>query len=181
MLATARRAVALDEMDSEARTMLARALNLVGQPEAAIAEARQAVELNPFDPYAKNVLGFILGVGAARWDEAIPWLENAVLLSPKDPQFHIIVSQLALAHLCAGNYEQAAKHAGHAIRRQPGFFEANATLASALGYLERPEEAAAALLPFASEAGERIERNAFFDREVKDRILDGLRKAGWEG
>ncbi len=181
VLESARRAVALDEMDSEARTMLARALNLNGQPEAAIAEARQAVEINPFDPYAKNVLGAMLAIAASRFEEAIPWLENAVLLSPKDPQFHIINSQLALAHLGAGHYEQAAEHARNAIRRRPEFFEAHATLASALGYLGLSEEAMATIEPFASVAREYLERNAFFGRALKDCILDGLRQAGWEG
>jgi adenylate cyclase len=181
VLDTARCAVALDEMDSEARTMLARALTQNGQREAAIAEGRLAVELNPFDPYAKNVLGAMMGFGAGHFEDAIPWLEDAVKLSPKDPQFHIIVGQLALAHLGAGHYEQAAEHARESIRRRPKYFESVATLAAALGYLGRLDEALATIEPFASETRERIERNALFGRETKDLIFNGLSQAGWKG
>ncbi len=52
-----RRAVALDETDPEARAMLARAYIFEGQLEAAIAEARRAVQISPSDAYANNILG----------------------------------------------------------------------------------------------------------------------------
>ena len=122
-----------------------------------------------------------MGLGAGRFEESIPWLEKAVLLSPKDPQFHIIVGHLALAHLGAGHFEQAAEHARESIRRRPEYFESHATLAAALGYLGRSEEALATIEPFAAAARERVERNPLFARETKDCTLDGLRKAGWEG
>ncbi len=159
----------------------ARAFNFIQQREAAIAEASHAVELNPFDPYAKNVLGGLLALGAGRFEEGIPWIEQAVQLSPKDPQLHLNIGNLALASLGAGQYEKAIKHARESLRRRPGYFEAQATLASALGYLGRPQEALVEIEMFKSVVRERVERNALFARVTKDCILDGLRKAGWEG
>ena len=180
-LESARRAIALDEMDSEARTMLARAFNFVGQRDAAIAEASHAVALNPFDPFAKNVLGALIALGAGRFNEGIPWIEQAVQLSPKDPQLHMIIGNLALSYLGAGQYEKAVEHSREAIRHRQGYFEAHATLASALGYLGRSQEAQAEIEPFKSIAREHVERNAVFAQVTKDCVLGGLRKAGWEG
>ena len=139
--------------------------------------AYDAKEIISRDQY----LGAMLGLGAARFEEAIPWLEDALRLSPKDPQLHIIFGQLALANLGVGNYEQAAECASESIRHRPDYFESVATLAAALGFLGRADEALATIAPFVSQARERIERNALFARETKDVVLDGLNNAGWEG
>ena len=56
----ARRAVELDEFDSEARIFLGRAYNMAQQPENCFAELRRAVELNPQDTMALWSLGSIL-------------------------------------------------------------------------------------------------------------------------
>ena len=175
---SARRATELDEMDSEARTMLARAFASVGDFESSIAEARHAVELNPFDPYAKNVLGYQLAIVAGRFEEGIPLFVQSAKLSQKDPQLHIFFGNLCLAYLGAGRYEKAIESAREAIRRRPTYFESVVTLAAAQGYLGQNEEAKTTIEPFAAEARERVERNALFGRKIKDAILDGLRKAG---
>ena len=85
---------------------------------------------------------------------------------------------MALGHLGAGNYEKAIELAGEAVRRRPDFMEPHFILASAYGYLDKPEEAKQAIGAFL-EAGIDYVRNArWYSVQTRDRILDGLRKAG---
>ncbi|MCZ6885733.1 MAG: tetratricopeptide repeat protein, partial [Alphaproteobacteria bacterium] len=102
----------------------------------------------------------------------------ALQLNPLDPQYYLIATQLALAHLGAGQFEKAAEYAHDAIRQQPDFLETRIALASALGHLERTEEARTAIEGLGDAAGDFVERHVLYARELKDCILDGLRKAG---
>jgi len=143
LLEAARKAVNLDNSDSQARLVLSLAYQMTGQPQLAIAEAQRAVELNPLDARANNVLGLALSLAAARYNEGIPYLEKALKLNPIDPNQQMYIVQLALAHLCAGRFDKAVENAQEAIRHRHDFFEAHLVLASALGHLERQDEAQA--------------------------------------
>jgi adenylate cyclase len=174
----ARRAIALDETDSEARTMLVRAYHVSDEPEASIAESRRAVELNPNNAFALQILGASLSVIAARYEEGIPWIERALELDPLDPQKHLYLTHLAIAHLCAGHYEKAVDFAKQALRQQPDFLESRITLASALGYLGREAEARLALEDRENLARRFVKEEPRWAQETKQRVLDGLSKAG---
>ncbi len=157
--------------------MLVRAFIFTKQPDAAIAEARRAIELNPFDAFTNNTLGNTLALIAERYEEGIPWIERALQLNPLDPQQFLWLTHLAIAHLCCGHFEKAVECARDAVRRNPDFVEARATLASALGFLGRPQEARTAI-----EGSSDIERDlgqkmSFASQATLDRILDGLRRA----
>ncbi len=178
---SARRAIALDESDAEARTMLVRAYVNSQQPEAAIEEARRAVELNPHNAFANSVLGVALSWAGARYEEGIPWLERALRLNPLDPQRHLLSTHLALATLCAGRYETAEAQANDAIRRRPDFLEARVVLASVLGYMGRTEQAQKAVEALGDGAGDFVEAHPLLARQTKDLVMTGLRKAGWDG
>ena len=158
--------------------MLARSYGSTQQPDAAIAEARRAVGLNPPNAMANNVLGVQSALGSARYEDGIPWFERALQLNPLDPQYFLIATQLAFAHLGAGQFEKAAEYAHDAIRQRPDFLETRVVLASALGHLERAEEARTAIEGFRDVARDFVERHVLYARELKDCILDGLRKAG---
>ncbi len=119
-----------------------------------------------------------LALGSARYEEGIPWFERALQLNPLDPQHYLLATNLALAHLGAGQFEKAAEYAHDAIRHRPDFLETRVVLASALGHLERAEEARTAIEGFRDVAGDFVERHVVYARELKDCILDGLRKAG---
>ena len=88
------------------------------------------------------------------------------------------------AHFAAGRYHEAAEAARNGLNRQPGDLELRILLASSLGNDDRGEEARPLLLE-----GEPIDltilnepwaqpRFRWIDRE---RLVDGLRAAGWEG
>ncbi len=178
-LESAQRAVALDETDAEARTMLVRFYQSGGgRIDDAIAEARKAVQLNPHNADVNNIMGSSLSTASARYEEGIPWFERALQLNPSDPQHQVFTVQLALAHLGAGRFEVAAKLAREALRRQPDFTEGVVTLASSLGYLGRGDEARAAIEGHEKTAPEFIDQHVTYAPELKDCLLKGLRKAG---
>ena len=174
---SARRAVTLDERDSAARTMLARAYMHDQQCDAAVTEAKRAIELNPHDAFANNTYGATLALYADRYEEGISWIEKALRLNPLEPQKHLWLANLALSHLCAGNYEKAAEYAKEVLGRQPEFFEAKVTLASALGQLGRAQEARTVIAGHEDE----VQGWNLWRESVHDIVRDGLRKAGWKG
>ena len=174
----ARRAVALDETDPEARAILARAYGLGGQHEACIAEARRAVEFSPSDPFANNMLGAALSLASGFYEEGIPWFEKALELNPLDPQYHLYLTQLALSNLGAERYEDAAEQAREAIRLKPDFLEARIALASSLGHLNHSIDGVKAIEEIRDVAIHSVETHIVYAQDLKDRLIDGLRKAG---
>ncbi len=181
MYESAQRAVALDETDADARTMLVRCYQHAGRIDDAIAEAKRAIQLNPHNVDANNMMGSALSTAAARYDEGIPWFERALQLNPSDPQHQIYTTQLAFAHLGAGRFELAAKLARDAIRRQPDFLEGVIALAASLGYLGHAEEARTAIEGHEDAAPGFIERHVTYAPELKECLLEGLRRAGLVG
>ena len=181
MLESAQRAVALDETDADARTMLVRYYQGVGRADDAVAEAKRAIQLNPHNADANNMMGGSLSLASARYEEGIPWLERALQLNPSDPQHQVFVINLALAHLGAGRYDEAIRLAREANRRQPDFLEGLIVQATSLGYLERAEEARAVIAGHGESAPGFIERHVTYAPELKDRLLEGLRRAGLVG
>jgi adenylate cyclase len=175
----ARRAIALDELDSEARTMLVRAYHVDHNPEAAITEARRAVELNPNDAFACNILASCyLCLEGARYQEGIPWFEKALELNPVDPQKRLVLSQLAFARLCIGQHEAAIESAEESLRHAPRYFEARVALASAYGYLGRTEKAHEIVEGFDETAQTFVEQEPRWANDTKNYVLAGLRMAG---
>jgi adenylate cyclase len=136
-----------------------------------------AAALNPDDPQANSVLGVALALSATRYDEGVSWIEKAVKMNPLDPINHLYLSQLALAHLCAERYDKAVETAQEAIRRKHGFIESHIALASALGHLQRPDDARDAIEGF-QDAAVFVDNHLVFAPEVKQHVLDGLRLAG---
>lgn len=77
-----RRAVALDPTNDHLRQGLARALEELGEAEAALREYREAVRLAPGSPVAQLNLGLALARGGSL-DEALAALRQAVALAPE--------------------------------------------------------------------------------------------------
>jgi TolB-like protein/Tfp pilus assembly protein PilF len=173
----ARKAVALDEADSEARTMLARVHMVRSDFDAAIAECRRAVELNPHRAWTNNLLGNVL-INAGRFAEGIPWVESALRLNPLDPRQHLLFTHLSLGHLGAGNYEMTVDLARDALRRRPDYMEPQYLLASAYGYLDKPDKAEQAIGSSLDAAKDYIRESRWYSTATKECILDGLRRAG---
>ena len=96
-------------MMPKAHAMLARTCHLMGQQDLSVAEALRAVELNPFDAFANNIYGAMLGLASGDYEAAIPWFEKAHSLNPLDPQQYLYLTQQAFAELGAGRYEDGGR------------------------------------------------------------------------
>ena len=181
----ARRAVALDGGDAESRSYLSNALWMRADYEAALAEAERALALSPNLARGHANLGSAL-IFSGRSKEGITALETSIRLDPQDPLLPNRLNTLALGRYFAGEYEAAVEAAKRAIRTNPNYPLPHRWLAAALGQLGRTAEAKEALEKAITIA------TVTFDMYVRQRVpwhrpedhahmLEGLRKAGWEG
>lgn len=178
-LDAARRAVQLDDTDSDAHTFLGRALHgVVGQTEDALEAFRRALSLNPQNTTATMSMGIVYAFKKDEPEEGIRWLEKALEINPLDPRGFIIKTHLAIANICAGNYERSAELARDAIRQRADYLESRAALASALGYLDRNLDAAQAIGELRDRVAEYAESYPLWGETTKNTVLTGLRKAG---
>ncbi len=178
-LAIAETSVVLGDDDPWAHTALGYGCSLSGDVPRAITAFERAIELNPSLtlPYQ----GLAVALSAEHPDDAIRVMEKAIRLSPRDPQMHFFRHQLAVAHLIAGRYEDAARHDEESLRLRADQPHVYRVLAAAYGHLGRSAEALAAL--------EKMRRIApHFSLEVfrrtyssvlVQRCVQGWRKAGW--
>jgi serine/threonine protein kinase len=140
--------------------------------------AKRCIELNPMDGSTIAYLGFLMAA-AGDWDYGTGLLESALKLNPFHPGWYNLGIFFNLYH--GRDYRQALDAAlGINV---PGSFHAHAAQAVAFGQLGLREEAKKplrellALRPdFATTA--RFEYSKFYDPDVVEHILEGLRKAG---
>jgi adenylate cyclase len=181
----ARQAVALDPGNPEACAALAHALFVRGDLEGGLAEAEHAIALCPNLGAAWAVKGSTL-IFSDRPKEGLAAYEIARRLDPRSPYRSAQLLIIAVGHYYCRDYEAAAETVRQAIRSYPDLPHLYRWLAAALGQLGRAEEARQAL-------AEAIARGPdVFDLYVRARppwvrpedhahMLEGLRKAGWEG
>ena len=180
----ARRAVALDAADAEARTCLGRVLLLQGNYEGARVEVERALAISPNLASAHGMLGSTL-IFSGHPREGLVALERGIRLDPRDPRSGISINQVVLSLYFAREYEAAIAAAKQVIHSYPDHPLVYRWLAAALGQAGRIDEAKEALAKAIAIAP------ASFDLYVRCRVpwhrpedhahtLDGLRKAGWQ-
>jgi len=180
-LEAARQAVNLDSGSSFAHLALSGAYIWSNQHELAIAETRTAVELNPSSVQARLALGNRLDI-IGDPERGIPILEEALALSPRDPNSHSYYAQLARANINARNYDRALECIRESLRRKADHPHTYFVLAICLGYLGRIEEAKEAarkceeLHPGFLE--KRADWDIYLDPASNRHLLEGLRKVG---
>jgi adenylate cyclase len=179
-MAAARRAVALDPASSAAHAVLSTVHIWRDEHELALAEARQAVELNPNDAPALHALGNKSDLVGD--PQGIARMERAQQLNPRDPERHSHLCFLARALVNARRYDEAAAAARAAIQRRPDYPHAHFILAIALGHLGRLAEAQAALAESdrlqPGFVAARADWHPYIDPAANAHLRDGLAKAG---
>ncbi len=181
----AQRAVALDARYPNAHFALAITCMYMHRPERAMAEMRQAIELNPSFAAAHAILGHMLTY-AGQPEETIPLVETGIRLSPNDPRLFIWLPALAAAHYQLGHYEQAIEIGRRSWTLNRNWPTGLTYVVAALAQLGRMEEARAALTTYQElrptdlASWERNARRLFTDGTAVDHIVEGLRKAGLE-
>jgi adenylate cyclase len=185
ILPIATQAVALDEGDWLAHATLGMAYVWARQHERGADELERAIDLNPSAARAYHFLGFTLAM-SGRPGDAIAELNTALRLDPSDPLISHTLAALGLSHFLLRKFEDAILFAGKALRADPGNVRAHHRLVASLGHLGRIEEASAALRELLRwqpdfSKGYIDAAYPFKNPEHHDLILEGLRKAGWEG
>jgi adenylate cyclase len=181
----ARRAVALDGADAEARSLLAHTLWRRGDYEGALAEAERALATAPNLATAHHMLGATL-IHSGRPKEGLAAIEKSIRLDPRAQESVARMNHVAMGSYLCHDYEAAIAAAKRAIREHPEFPNTYRWLAAALGQVGRIEEAkealekAIAVAPAAFEMYVR-QRVPWHRPEDYAHMLEGLRKAGWQG
>ena len=116
-------------------------------------------------------------------DNGIRELEISLQLNPQDPQSHIFMNTIARAHLIARRHEDTVLWARKALERRANFPHALHLLASALGHLDRADEARQALDQCEAAQPDFVARRAswqpYRDAADNEHIHAGIRLAEW--
>jgi adenylate cyclase len=178
-LAAAEASLAVGEDDPWAHTALGYACSYAGDMRRAVAAFERAIELNPSLTMAYQ--GLAVALSADQPDEAIRVMMKAIRLSPRDPQMHLFLHQLAVAHLMAGRYDEALAREQEALSLRADQPHAYRIIAAAHGHLGHHAEAIHAL-----EQMRRLAPHFSLDTfrtmnspALVDRCLEGWRRAGW--
>jgi len=176
------RAVALDDCDPWGQIAFGYCSMMERRTEESIAAFRRAVSLNPSSAAAHCYLSHGLAF-SGRDREAIAHGEEAIRLSPLDPEMAMFLGGIAVAHYLAGRYAEAVRYSGELLRLRPGFQGAQRMRCASLAQLGEREEARKFL------AAVRLEQPQlslawirasvpYQTPELMERFLDGMRKAG---
>ena len=175
-------AVSLDDKDAMAHAVLAHMLMWGSEWEAAIAEARAAVALNPNSAFVISMLGCVLGFAGYR-EEALDRLRQAMRASPHDPLTWLWMQWFGAVQFFAGKFDAAQATLREVIRLRPGFPLAYSTVAASLAHLGRLDEARQvldsirALFPEQVDRLSRQERLPWLRPEDHALRVEGLRLA----
>jgi adenylate cyclase len=182
--ALARRAVALDNTDAEACTILSNALRNRGNLSDALAEAERALAISPNLSDAHGMLGIAL-ILSGQPKEGLAALETSIRLNPRS-RWALRENYMAMGLYFAREYEAAVEAARRAIRSYPDYPHPYRWLAAALGQRGQIQEAKQALESAIAIAP------ASFDMYVRNRVpwmrpedyahmVEGLRKCRLDG
>jgi len=177
----ANQSVLLEPASARTRCLMAAALLVKGELAAARRELDLALRLNSDSLAYREVIGWLLAL-VGEWDQGVALMRSAQERNP--------YCQPCVTHgLWADAMRRADFEAAYAFAleyREPNFFWRELMISSALGQLNRVEDAranAAELLrarPQFAHRGRRLIAHYIRDDQVRATIVDGLRKAGLE-
>jgi pentatricopeptide repeat protein len=156
---------------------------MLRRTDESTSEFQRALELNPNFAAAHGYLGWALAFDGQS-ESAIAHLEEAIRLSPHDPQNSIFNTGLAIAHYLAGRYVEAVAACRKAFQQRSGLARGARMYIASLAQAGRLEEARTALArmkeshPGISIAW--IEQNVPYTPGPMTKFLEGMRKAGLE-
>ena len=181
--ALAMRAAELDDSDPWAHLALGYLAHTTRRTEDAQREYQRAIDLNPNFAAAHGFLGWALAL-AGRSDQAIGYLEQAIRMSPHDPQNAIFNNGLAVAHYLAGRYTEAVSFGRVAMQQRDGITASHRIYIASLAQAGQVEEARAALQRL-RELQPNIsiiwcEQYVPYTSDQMPKFLEGMRKAGLE-
>jgi TolB-like protein/Tfp pilus assembly protein PilF len=177
------RAAELDDSDPWAYVALGYVALTRRHTDEAVEELQHALDLNPNFAAAHGFLGMALALDGQS-DQAIDHIEQAIRMSPYDPQNVLFNVSLATAHYQAGRYVEAAGVGRKAMQQRFGVTNGHRIYVASLAQAGKIDEARAALARLKELQPENsiawIERNIPYTPGPMAKFLDGMRKAGLE-
>ncbi len=179
-LATAERAIVLNDASPEGHAILGHVYLWQKQYEQALAEMKRAVALAPTKAWSYAALAVVLS-HMGRSEDALEAAAQALRLKPEDTDGHL--ADVGIAYAMAGRYAEARALLQRFLSRYPNILSVHLTLAAVYSELGQAAEARA-------EAAEVLRLNPNFSLEVHrqrmpikdpavlERHLAALRKAG---
>jgi adenylate cyclase len=168
-------AVSLDDKDAMAHAILAHMMMWNSEWEAAIAEARTAIALNPNSAFVISMLGCVLGFGGYR-EEALARLQQAKRASPHDPLMWLWTMWTGAMQLFSRDFDAALQTYHQLLRLRPGWAQGQVNLAMCLGHLGRIDEAHEVLKRARSQAQDPRYRSPPWIRPDDNALrLEGIR------
>ncbi len=134
----AQKALALDDTQDYAHSLLGHIFLMLRQHEKAIAEGERAIALNPNGADAHAHLAMTLTF-VGRLEEAIASSKKAMRLNPMPPNWYF--ADLAHTYRLTGQYEEAIVTLRKALQRNPDDLIAHIILAASYSIAGREEEA----------------------------------------
>ncbi len=179
---TANRAVMIDDTDPWAHLGLGYLHVINRQTGDAVTEFKRAIELNANFAAAYGYLGGALALGE-RSEEAIPELERAIRLSPKDSQNAFFFNYIGVAHYLVGDYEQAVDWVRRSVQMRSDLIPSHRVLCAGLAQQGLIAEAKVVLCRIQELQPDisisSLERFLTYSTPSgMAHFLDGLRKAG---
>jgi TolB-like protein/class 3 adenylate cyclase/Flp pilus assembly protein TadD len=182
-LALASRAAELDDSDPWAHLALGWAALLRRRTEIAVEQYQRALDINPNFAAAHGHLGMAYALDDQS-DKAVVHMEQAIRMSPHDPQTFLFNTNLAIAHYLSGRYAEAVVVGRKAVQQRPAFTPGLRIYSASLAQAGQIDEARAALDQLKSLQPETsiawIEENLPYKPQAMAKLVAGLRKAGLE-
>ncbi|MBV9702640.1 MAG: adenylate cyclase [Methylobacteriaceae bacterium] len=117
--------------------------DLAREYDLALSAMGRSLALNPNSAQAHNSAGW-LDLLVSEPESAIRHFEQAIRLSPLDPEMGIVFSGIATAHFIAGRFGTALDWAERTLRERPGNLVGHRMVVASLVQLGRADEAVAA-------------------------------------
>jgi len=181
----ARKALELDPTDANALAVRALAVGSGGDFAACSAYAERALSINPNCFRAWRAKGW-LSIFTGRPAEGRNTIQYGIRLDPRMGSDPSVRSVIAMSYYFEQDYEATVAETTRLIADRPEHPWAYRWHAAALGQLDRTDEARAALDKAIGAAPDSFrlfveQRMPWMRQAVHDHMLEGLRKAGWQG
>jgi len=177
----AARAAELDESDPWAHLALGYVAFMSRRTIESVDEFQRALELNPNFAAAHGYLGWAL-VFDGQSDQAIFHSNEAIRMSPHDPQNAIFTTGVAIAHYLAGRYAEAIATCRKAFQQRAGLTRGARVYIASLAQAGQLDEARAALAKMKESHPDLsiawIEQNVPYTAAPMAKFIEGMRKAG---
>ena len=185
LLPIAATALALDPLDPVAHYGMSNALFARGDMDEAVAEASQALLISPNFADAHHLLGAAL-LYSGRPREGLEAIRRSIRLDPCSTSMYTRLVNLSAAHYYLRDYEAAVEIDKELLRSYPDHPWGLLFLSASLGQTGRLKEAEQSLQKYIAVAPKSFDmyvrqRVPWLRPEDHDHVLEGLRKAGWDG